>query len=259
MTSRSGLINSSLEKHERNSKLVDFRYGENLFMFVSPERFVIEDFREVTKNLDYSNFGLAFSYCVIDEVHCVSEWGHDFRTTYLMLGENAQNWTKTRNEKVKVSLIGLTATATFDVLADIERELKIERDDISDAIIMIENTIRPELFFRVIDVTNKNRISALNKDFEKIGENLSKYNSKEEMEKSLTHHFKEFENIEKLDEKSLSHYFKEFENIEKLDEKTREKVFENMKNGEFHFNDNYINTFLIEEEDKDGNKILIEN
>ena len=135
---------------------------------------------------------MAFSYCVIDEVHCVSEWGHDFRSTYLMIGKNAQNFATTKNGK-PVSLIGLTATASFDVLADIERELQIKHDDVADAIIMIENTIRAELFFRVIDVTNKVRIDELNNDFKNLGSNLSKINNETVLRNSQLHHFREFE------------------------------------------------------------------
>ena len=184
-------INSNLEREHKKRRLVNFRYGETLFMFVSPERFVMEEFRTIISNIN-SNFGLAFSYCVIDEVHCVSEWGHDFRSTYLMLGKNAQDFAKTHDKK-PVSLIGLTATASFDVLADIERELKIARGDVANAIIMIENTIRPELFFRVIDVTGQNRIDALNADFWEMGRNLSVLNDKEVLKKSLEHHFEEFD------------------------------------------------------------------
>jgi ATP-dependent DNA helicase RecQ len=147
-------INSNLERVEKVKRLIDFRYGEIMFFFVSPERFVMEDFRSIIQTIDASMFGLAFSYGVIDEVHCVSEWGHDFRTTYLMLGKNTQQFAKTR-DKISVSLIGLTATASFDVLTDIERELQIQHDDVADAIIMIENTIRPELFFNVIENTQR--------------------------------------------------------------------------------------------------------
>ena len=185
-------INSNLKREAKTKKLIDFRYGETQFLFVSPERFVMEDFRTIIKTIDTSCFGLAFSYCVIDEVHCVSEWGHDFRSTYLMLGKNAQRFAKTKNGK-PVSLIGLTATASFDVLADIERELDVQHEDIANAIIMIENTIRPESFFRVIDVTDKNRIEELNKDFSNMGNNLSKINQKDVLWKSQEHHFKEFD------------------------------------------------------------------
>jgi ATP-dependent DNA helicase RecQ len=184
-------INSNDKRQEKAKKLIDFRFGETMFLFVSPERFVMEDFRNIISKIDASKFGLGFSYCVIDEVHCVSEWGHDFRSTYLMLGKNAQRFAKTKSKK-PVSLIGLTATASFDVLADIERELQIKHDDVADAIIMIENTIRPELFFRIIDVTGKNRIDELNKDFQNIGKNLSKINNEETLLLSQKHHFNEF-------------------------------------------------------------------
>ncbi len=195
-------INSNLKRKEKVKKLIDFRYGETMFLFVSPERFVMEDFRNIIYKIDISKFGLAFSYCVIDEVHCVSEWGHDFRSTYLMLGKNSQMFAKTRKGN-SVSLIGLTATASFDVLADIERELQIQHNDVADAIIMIENTIRPELFFRVIDVTNKNRINVLNNDFSNIGKNLQKLNNKELIEKSKLHHRQNFNDIEVFSENIL--------------------------------------------------------
>ncbi|TAE21144.1 MAG: ATP-dependent DNA helicase RecQ [Cytophagales bacterium] len=190
-------INSNLEREEKRRKLIDFRYGETMFLFISPERFVMDDFRTIVQTIDASAFGLAFSYCVIDEVHCVSEWGHDFRSTYLMLGKNAQRFAKTRSEN-PVSLIGLTATASFDVLADIERELQIQHDDLANAIIMIENTIRPELFFRVLDVTQENRLSALNHDFSRLGSNLQKLNNTALIEKSQQHHLSEFNDVEQF-------------------------------------------------------------
>ena len=186
-------INSNLNTEKKSKRIIDFRYGETMFLFISPERFVMQDFRQIISKIDLSVFGLAFSYCVIDEVHCVSEWGHDFRSTYLMLGKNAQKFSSVKHHKNKISLIGLTATASFDVLADIERELRIQHNDVSEAIIMIENTIRPELFFRVIDVSGKDRIEELNRDFLKSGKNLQRLNSNQLLEKSQRHHFNEFD------------------------------------------------------------------
>jgi len=195
-------INSNLRREAKVKKLIDFRYGETMFLFISPERFVMQDFRSIIYTIDVSKFGLAFSYCVIDEVHCVSEWGHDFRSTYLMLGKNAQRFAKTKTAKA-VSLIGLTATASFDVLADIERELQIQHNDVADAIIMIENTIRPELFFRITDVTSRNRITEMNKDFLSIGLNLQKLNNIELIEKSKAHHRLNFNDAEIFSENIL--------------------------------------------------------
>jgi len=195
-------INSNLKREEKEKILIDFRYGETMFLFVSPERFVIRDFRNIIHKIDISKFGLAFSYCVIDEVHCVSEWGHDFRTTYLMLGKNSQRFAKTKTAK-PVSLIGLTATASFDVLADIERELQIQHNDVADAIIMIENTIRPELFFRVTDVTGKGRMNALNNEFSNFGSNLQKLNDPALIERSQKHHHDNFNDAEKFNKNIL--------------------------------------------------------
>jgi hypothetical protein len=112
---------------------------------VSPERFVIDEFRNALENARKE--GHCFSYAVIDEVHCVSEWGHDFRTPYLNLGENAQKYCHAHNN-AKIPLFGLTATASFDVLADIERELNIHEDD-GNAVVRFENSVRDEINYVV--------------------------------------------------------------------------------------------------------------
>ena len=115
-------INSSQNDDEKNQSIVDFKLGKKQMIFVSPERFVIENFRDILKHINSTGFGQNIIYCVIDEVHCLSEWGHDFRTDYLMLGDNAQTYCFSRKSAVeeqdtKVSLIGLTATASFDVFS----------------------------------------------------------------------------------------------------------------------------------------------
>jgi len=92
-----------------------------------------------------------FAYGVIDEVHCVSEWGHDFRFPYLHLGRNLYNYVLTKNTDKRLTLFGLTATASFDVLADVERELSgygaFPLD--LDTIVRYENTNRLELQYKV--------------------------------------------------------------------------------------------------------------
>ncbi len=113
-----------IKERERRSKCLE--QSEFLFMFLSPERLSILNFRERLKNMQET--GVYFAYGVIDEVHCVSEWGHDFRFSYLHLGRNLYRYVRPKpkegDEKENhIPLFGLTATASFDVLADVEREL----------------------------------------------------------------------------------------------------------------------------------------
>ena len=126
-------INSSIRipfiRERRQEKL---EKGECLINFVSPERLQIKRFRDSLLNMHSEN-KVYFSYCVIDEAHCVSEWGHDFRTAYLKLGENARQFCKVKNSDQTIPIFGLTATASFDVLADVKRELQLEDESIKKA------------------------------------------------------------------------------------------------------------------------------
>lgn len=143
------LINSRLSGAEKRLAMHDLQSGRVLFSFVSPERLLLEDFRDILKSMANANRG--FAYCVIDEAHCVSEWGHDFRTSYLALGRNARQLCKPLSGKGEIPLFCLTATASFDVLADVERELEIDKQD-ADAVVRAENTVRPEIQYDVIPV-----------------------------------------------------------------------------------------------------------
>lgn len=146
---------------EINSKTANSLESENrmaasklLFVFVSPERLCIMRFRR--RMAEMNDLGVYFSYGVIDEVHCVSEWGHDFRFSYLHLGRNLFRYVKPRGceNGRRISLFGLTATASFDVLSDVERDLSGEGAfplD-ADAIIRYENTNRLELQYRIVEV-----------------------------------------------------------------------------------------------------------
>lgn len=121
-------------------------------MLLSPERFMMENFRSSLLTMTEKNH-VYFSYGIIDEVHCVSEWGHDFRTSYLHLGRNMINFMNTKSGR-PLSIIGLTATASFDVLADVERELTLGGNLTidSETIVRPESDSRPELTYRIIEV-----------------------------------------------------------------------------------------------------------
>ena len=140
-------INSSLKTKEREFAIKKINNATILFAFISPERFQIDTFRkELIKTSDFNkNY---FSYCVIDEAHCVSEWGHDFRTSYLRLGDSAKKYCKTKTGN-NIPFFALTATASYDVLSDIQRELKISGDN---AIVRSEKLDRRELQFKIKEV-----------------------------------------------------------------------------------------------------------
>jgi len=94
--------------------------GQLLFVFTTPERFQISEFLEkINQDLQY------VPYCVVDEAHCVSEWGHDFRLPYMNI------WRRfTENDSlIKPVFIALTGTASQNVLYDIRHILKIEHSD----------------------------------------------------------------------------------------------------------------------------------
>lgn len=143
-------INSKLTREEKVVATAEVTNSQILFTFVSPERLQIEEFRDALHMMEADK--VYFSYCVIDEVHCVSEWGHDFRTSYLSLGKNVIEHCKTKN-KPAIPIFGLTATASFDVLSDVERELSgngLTNID-TDTIVRFENTNRTELQYEIIE------------------------------------------------------------------------------------------------------------
>lgn len=153
-------INSDITKNyeEGRKRELALTGSQVQIMFLSPERLSIYRFREVLRSMRES--GVYFAYGVIDEVHCVSEWGHDFRLAYLHLGRNLFNYVlpkEVEGEDNHISLFGLTATASFDVLADVERELSgpnaYSLED--DATVRYENTNRLELQYYVYEVDAK--------------------------------------------------------------------------------------------------------
>ena len=108
-------ITSDLEADERREIEVNFEQGRYLFVWISPEKFQIPSFRDKISAI-VANFSIA--YAVVDEVHCLSEWGHDFRTSYLNLAKTIDKLSpKDEKGEGKIKFIGLTATASVHVFA----------------------------------------------------------------------------------------------------------------------------------------------
>ena len=142
-------INSTISEEEKRAAEKRMESSQLQFVFLTPERLCIYEFRKRLQTMHEMN--VYFSYGVIDEVHCVSEWGHDFRFSYLHLGRNMYNYVHTKDQKKRLTLFGLTATASFDVLSDVERELSGSGAYPLDAntIVRYENTDRLELQYKI--------------------------------------------------------------------------------------------------------------
>ena len=145
--SKTTFINSFNTKDEREANTDKLMNGDVHIIFVSPERFQIEKFRTALHNCRNQN--VFFSYAVIDEAHCVSEWGHDFRQVYLNLAQNLKRFCASKDNNIAV--FGLTATASFDVLADVQRELDLKEDAIIS--LPAEAIDRKELNFNIIPIS----------------------------------------------------------------------------------------------------------
>ena len=115
--SRVEIITSDDTEEEKRQKLTDFGVGRYQILLVSPERLQRNTFRDYCKNLNIVNV-------VVDEVHCLSEWGHDFRLAYLNLANAVRTFCP------NAVFLGLTATASRNVLTDIQNEFNVEDRDV---------------------------------------------------------------------------------------------------------------------------------
>jgi ATP-dependent DNA helicase RecQ len=150
-------VTSDLDTNERRQIETDFEQGRYLFVWISPEKFQIPSFREKITSI-VANFSIA--YAVVDEVHCLSEWGHDFRTSYLNLAKTIDKLSpKDEKGEGKIKFIGLTATASVNVLKDIKIEFSRRKQRLEDENIKsLLDYGRKELKFEVIiDKGNKSQ------------------------------------------------------------------------------------------------------
>jgi len=128
-------VNSSLGADEEREALAALAEGRCEIAFCTPERLVQPEFVAVLKDV-------KVALAVIDEAHCISQWGHDFRPAYLELAGALE-------ALGRPPVLALTATATEDVVGDIGRQLNRPR-------LAVVNTgvYRPNLQYRVQQVTN---------------------------------------------------------------------------------------------------------
>lgn len=123
-------------------------------IYISPERFQIATFRDAISKLLLST---SIFQVAIDEAHCVSEWGHEFRTSYLNLGRGAKE--NCKKNGISPVLLALTGTASSAVLKDVQRELNIMG---YDAIVTPKTFDRKELSFNIYDCKNESKENLLN-------------------------------------------------------------------------------------------------
>ena len=131
-------LNSSLVASERRRVFLALENHQLDLLYVSPERFAMPDFIATLKQSEISFFA-------IDEAHCISEWGHDFRPDYLSLAHIATHFPK-------AGIAAFTATATQQVQDDIVRKLGLRKPYLVRA-----SFDRPNLFYQVAPKENLNR------------------------------------------------------------------------------------------------------
>lgn len=109
---KAAAVYSGMSKREIDVTLDNCAYGNYKFLYVSPERLETDIFRERVKKMQVN-------LMAVDEAHCISEWGYDFRPSYL-------NIANARELMPKAPVLALTATATPDVKEDIREKLAFE-------------------------------------------------------------------------------------------------------------------------------------
>lgn len=125
-------LNSSLNKAQLTAVREDLLAGETKLLYVAPESLNKEENIELLKEL-------KISFYAVDEAHCISEWGHDFRPEYRRIKELV-------DEIGKAPIIALTATATPKVQSDILKNLGIQ-----DAKVFKSSFNRPNLYYEIRD------------------------------------------------------------------------------------------------------------
>ena len=146
------VLNSSLNKTQTKQVFDDIKSGKTKLLYVAPESLIKEEYLDFLKEV-------KISFVAIDEAHCISEWGHDFRPEY-------RNLKLIIDKIADVPVIALTATATPKVQDDIQKTLGMQ-----NAIVFKESFNRPNLFYEIRPKVNidKEIVKFVNKNKGKSG------------------------------------------------------------------------------------------
>ncbi len=126
-------LHSQLQRFEKQAVLQDLNEQKVKLLFVTPERFLRDDFRSALK-------ANKISLLAVDEAHCLSQWGHDFRPEYSRLGE-------IQEELGRPLTLALTATATKEVQVEIQKTLGVSEEDT-----LVTGFERPNLELKIVPV-----------------------------------------------------------------------------------------------------------
>ena len=124
-------LNSSLNKTQVTKVKEDIRNGDTKVLYVAPESLVKEDYIEFLKSV-------TISFVAVDEAHCISEWGHDFRPEYRKIRKMIKEIDD------DIPMMALTATATPKVQSDIMKTLRMEKPKI-----FISSFLRESLYYEI--------------------------------------------------------------------------------------------------------------
>lgn len=139
---RACFINSSLPAYEIRQRLHDARYGKYGLIYIAPERLENKQFLEALSLIQ-------LSFVAVDEAHCISEWGHDFRPAYRGIATAVRGIAETQGIDI-LPVIALTATATPEVQDDIVRQLDLHSPER-----FVRGFDRPNLTYTVIHEQQK--------------------------------------------------------------------------------------------------------
>jgi ATP-dependent DNA helicase RecQ len=180
-------INSSLNYKDIDRILDNVIYGNIKILYLSPERLQTELFQKRFLKMN-------LSFVAVDEAHCISEWGNDFRPEY-------KNIAKLKALKPDLSFIALTATATLEVVKDIEEQLLFKKSNI-----LKKSFKRKNIKYNILDSVNKEKVllKILKKECSIIytrsrikTEEISKFLNKNEFKSDFYHAGLEFKEREK--------------------------------------------------------------